>query len=181
MALAILASGTQTATIGTEHTLDTDTTGKTDVLVVDTGAMVAGDEVALRLKTKVLSGGTEREAYIAHYFGAQAQPQKYSVPVPANISLAASLKQGSGTFAIDSIVGTINYGDAVTGQTSGAKGRVFPLGGGNVAGSSVVIRVDSGTFNGAETVEKDGDTGNTFNTTDAGAGRAFPWALLSLD
>ena len=97
MALATIASGTQTATIGTEHTLDTDTTGKTYVLKVDTGAMVLGDVLELRLKTIVLSGGTEREAYIAHYAHVQAQPQKYSVPIPEDISIKATLKQTAGT------------------------------------------------------------------------------------
>ncbi len=97
MALTVVASGTQTATIGTEHTLNTDTTGKTYVLVVDTGAMVLKDILELRIKTKVLSGGTEREAYIAYYSHVQAKPQKYSVPVPANQSIKATLKQTAGT------------------------------------------------------------------------------------
>lgn len=97
MALAVIASGTQTATVTTEHTLDTDTDGKTYVLVVDTSAMVLGDELELRLKTKVLSGGTSRLAYIASYAHIQAVPQKYSVPVPADIEIVATLKQTAGT------------------------------------------------------------------------------------
>jgi len=97
MALAIVSSGTQVATITTEHTLDTDTTGKTYVLVVDTGAMVNGDTLELRLKTKVLSGGTSRLAYMATFENIQAEPQKYSVPVPANIEIVATLKQTAGT------------------------------------------------------------------------------------
>lgn len=97
MAITVIASGTQAATISTEHDLATDTTNHTYVLVVDTAAMVAGDLLELRLYTKVLSGGTERLAYVVPYQHAQGEPNKYSVPVPANISLRATLKQVAGT------------------------------------------------------------------------------------
>jgi len=93
----VIASGTQAATITTEHTLGTDTTNKTYVLVVDTGAMVNGDVLELRLYTIVLSAGTERLAYFATFQHAQTSPQVYSVPVPANISCKATLKQTAGT------------------------------------------------------------------------------------
>lgn len=92
-----VTSGTQTATVNTEHTLATDTTNKTYVLVVDTGALVNGDTLELRLYTIVLASGTERVAYMATYVHAQPDPQKYSVPVPADISLKATLKQTTGT------------------------------------------------------------------------------------
>jgi hypothetical protein len=95
-----VASGTQTATVTTEHTLATDTTGKTYVLVVDAGAMADGttpDLLELRIYTIVLTSGTERLAYIASFVGAQAEPQKYSVPVPADISIKVTLKQTQGT------------------------------------------------------------------------------------
>lgn len=97
MALAIINSGTQSATLDTEHTLDNDTGGKTYVLVVDTGAMVDGDVTILRIKTKVLSGGTLRLAYSATYAHAQGDPNKYSVPVPANVEIECSLEQTDGT------------------------------------------------------------------------------------
>ncbi len=83
--------------VGTEHTLATSVTGKTYVLCVDCGAMVNGDILELRLLTKVLSGGTSRLAYYVVYAHIQGQPQKYSVPVPANIELVATLKQTAGT------------------------------------------------------------------------------------
>lgn len=93
----VIASGTQTATISTEHDLATDTANHTYVLGVDTAALTAGDLVELRLYTKILSGGTERLAYVASYQHAQGEPAKYSVPVPANIHLRATLKQTAGT------------------------------------------------------------------------------------
>lgn len=97
MSITVIGSGTQAATISTEHDLATDTASHVYVLVVDAGAMVAGDVVILRLYTKVLSGGTERLAYSATFAHAQGDPNKYSVPVPANISLRASLQQTAGT------------------------------------------------------------------------------------
>lgn len=97
MSITVIASGTQTATISTEHTLNTDTTNHTYVLAVDAGNMVAGDLLELRLYTKVLSGGTERLAYVGSFQHTQGEPAKYSVPVPANISCKATLKQTAGT------------------------------------------------------------------------------------
>jgi hypothetical protein len=96
MALTVISSGT-TTTDGTEQTLATDTTGRVYVLVIDTGAMANGDTIEVRLKTIVLASGTEREAYSVVFSNAQGQPQKYSVPVPADISLKATLKRTAGT------------------------------------------------------------------------------------
>lgn len=96
MALASIASGT-TTTDGTEQTLATDTTGKVYVLCADLSAMANGDEMELRLKTKILTGGTSREVYYAAFRNAQAQPQVYSPPVPADIEIVATLKKVAGT------------------------------------------------------------------------------------
>jgi hypothetical protein len=97
MALAEVTGGSQTAVISTEHTLATSTTGKTYVLVVDTTNMVNGDVLELRIKTKPRSGGTSTLAYIANYADLQTAPVKYSVPIPANVELVATLKQTAGT------------------------------------------------------------------------------------
>ena len=97
MAMTVLGSGTQTATISTEHTLDTDTSGVATVLAVDLGNLAAGDIVELRLYTKILTGSTERLAYFAVYANVQGCPNVYSVPVPADISVKATLKQTAGT------------------------------------------------------------------------------------
>lgn len=93
----VIASGTQTASINTEHVLATDTTNKTYVFVVDTTNMVNGDTLELRVKTIVLSAGAEGLAYYAAYNNAQGAVIKYSVPVPANISCKVTLKQTAGT------------------------------------------------------------------------------------
>ena len=96
MSLTLKASGTQTANVTTEHTLDTDTDSGVYVLVVDTAEMVLGDFLELRIYTKCLVGGASGLAYQASYAQPQAQPLKYSVPVPCNIECKVTLKQTAG-------------------------------------------------------------------------------------
>ena len=96
MALALVTSGT-TTTDGTEQTLFTDTTAKVYVLAIDTNAMVNGDTIEIKLKTKVLTAGTSRIAYYVTYSHVQGQPQKYSIPIPADIELVGTLKRTAGT------------------------------------------------------------------------------------
>lgn len=93
----LIASGTQTAVIGTEHDLDIDTTSNTFVLSVDIGAMALADVVELRIYTKVLAGGTERAAYTAVYAHAQTAAIVFSVPVLSVNSIRCTLKQTAGT------------------------------------------------------------------------------------
>lgn len=91
------AYAASTASMSKEVTLATDTTNKTYVLVVDTAAMALGDVLELRLYTIALTAGTERLAYSITYSHAQADPMKYSPPVPADISFRATLLQPAGT------------------------------------------------------------------------------------
>lgn len=97
MALVEVAGGTQAATLDTEHTLSTQTGGKTYVLVVDLVNMVNGDVVILRLKTKVRTGNASQSAYQATYAHVQQCKNVYSLPIPANIELVATLEQTDGT------------------------------------------------------------------------------------
>ena len=90
------ASGTQAATIDTEHTLSTITTNNTLVLLVDANAMLDADELTLRVKTKVLSGGAIRLIYQAFYLHAQEMPIKISIPVPSDQEYVATLEQTAG-------------------------------------------------------------------------------------
>lgn len=90
-------TGTQSATISTEHTLSTQTTAGVYVLVVDCNAMVAGDVVELRLKTKYASGGTERQARIWTLANVQEDANWYSDPIAIDASIKATLKQTAGT------------------------------------------------------------------------------------
>ena len=81
---------------GAEQTLATETGNDTFVLVVDTGAMGNGELLELRIYTIVRGGGTERLAYSAAYQHAQAEPIKYSLPVPSDVSIRFTLTGPSG-------------------------------------------------------------------------------------
>lgn len=91
-----IATGT-TTTDGTEQVLTTDTSNKTYVFAIDTNAMANADQIEIKIKTKILSGGTERIAYSVQYANVQGEPQKYSMPVPENISISVTLKRIAGT------------------------------------------------------------------------------------
>lgn len=91
-------SGSQTATIGTEHTLGTAITASgVYVLVVDANAMVNGDVLELRAKTKAKTGSTSRLAYVVTYAHTQTELNKYSVPIPVDTEVVFTLKQTAGT------------------------------------------------------------------------------------
>ena len=91
------ASGTQTAVVTTEHTLATIATDGTFVLYVDTATMVLIDELVLRVKVKVTSGGTTRLMQIANYVHVQGQPIKASIPVASINEVVFTLEQTFGT------------------------------------------------------------------------------------
>jgi hypothetical protein len=100
MAVTVENSGTQTATISTEHTLHTETEAKVLTLMVNTTNMAGGttpDILELYVKAKVLSGGTEVVAYYASFMGVQGQPLKISIPIPSAHSAIFTLKQTQGT------------------------------------------------------------------------------------
>lgn len=103
MAVSAYASGTQTATVTTEHFLSSPNVAGTYTLHVDTVNMVAGDVVELRIYQMVLTSGTARVAYYAQYAGAQLADDviKISVPVSNELTdtnaLRFSLKQTYGT------------------------------------------------------------------------------------
>lgn len=96
MAVESIASGTQAATLDQEHELASETDPGVYVLVVDLSALDNGDIVELRIKTTALSGGTAGLAYFATYAHAQAAPLVYSIPVPVDVEITATLKQVAG-------------------------------------------------------------------------------------
>jgi hypothetical protein len=97
MALAQTNSGTQTATIGTTHTLATPTAGKTYVLFIDLTNLAAGDILDIFIQGKVLSTSTLKSIYSCTLAGPQADPYFMSVPVPAVNGVQFQLKQTTGT------------------------------------------------------------------------------------
>lgn len=96
--MSSIQSGTQAATIGTEHTLGSSVTSPGTYLVyVDASTMVAGDVLELRVKMKVLSGGSEKLAVLGQYTGAQIEAIKFPVPIRSEYSVSFTLKQVAGT------------------------------------------------------------------------------------
>lgn len=92
-------SGSQTATINTEHQLgSTVTAAGTNVLVVGTVNMVNGDTLELRIYSKVRQAtDSEQLAFTASYTHAQGDPIKISIPVPHDGYFKVTLKQIAGT------------------------------------------------------------------------------------
>lgn len=90
-------SGTQVAVINTEHSLSTQATVSTYVLVVDTSEMLAGDTLELRAKVKTLGASTSALAYIETLDDVQDAPVFMSVPVPTVHEVEFTLRQTTGT------------------------------------------------------------------------------------
>jgi hypothetical protein len=103
MAVTAQASGTQAATIGTEHTLADIAAAGTYTLHVDSNAMAAGDSLELRIYQIVLTGGTRRVAYFQGYYDAQSSDDQIKISVPISNELTDAgalrftLKQTTGT------------------------------------------------------------------------------------
>jgi hypothetical protein len=100
MAVAVKTSGTQTATVTTEHTLATVTDAGVYELTVDVSALLDAatpDEVELRVYAKVLSGGTEREVSCDTLRGTQGKPIYKSLAFISPHHFKATLKQTQGT------------------------------------------------------------------------------------
>lgn len=98
MTWSLSASGTQSATIGTEFSLATDTTNATYYFECDISALALGDVLELRVYTATLSGGTMRVAWKST-FGPVPPIQDItpSPPQPSDQSLKVTMKQVAGT------------------------------------------------------------------------------------
>lgn len=103
MTVAVYASGSQAATVTTEHFLTSGSQAGVYTLHVDTNVLQAGDYLELRVYQMVLTGGTARVAYLATYQDAQPVDEyiKISVPISNELTdaqaLRFSLKQTLGT------------------------------------------------------------------------------------
>lgn len=100
MAATVNTSGSQTATISTEHTLATVTTATVLVLSVDVAAMVGGttpDILELRIYGKARTSDTERLLKVWSFVGVQFETLFESVPFISPHHFKATLKQTQGT------------------------------------------------------------------------------------
>ena len=100
MAITEHASGTQSATINTTHTLNPTNPDSTDgvyQLVVDCNALAAGDALELSILESALSGGTQRLAHRATLHGVQSEPLYVSPPITLMHGWSMTLRQTAGT------------------------------------------------------------------------------------
>lgn len=97
MAVTEATSGSQTATISTEHTLATITTPGVYMLRVDVNAMALGDRLVLRAKVKARSADTTRQLFSAVFEHVQADTITDSIPVPIVHEVVFTLQQTAGT------------------------------------------------------------------------------------
>lgn len=108
MAVSVASSGSQAATVGTEHTLVTLAGPGVYVFEVDSSPMAAQDWLELRVKGPTLSGGTVQVHFFAAYYGVQPTEEIMKSSVP---------------FVVDATAG----GHVCTlKQVAGAAGRTFP-------------------------------------------------------
>jgi len=103
------ATGTQTAVIGTEHTLDTETASGIYVLFVNSKNMAAGDTLELRVYVKLLTGDAQHYlafgASVANIQGdgadvgskAKGEVILKSLPIESPFSVKFTLVQPAGT------------------------------------------------------------------------------------
>ena len=98
MSSEVVTSGTQTATIGVEHSLTTQTANRTYRLAIDLANLANGDVLELRYKRPCVGGGTARQAAVYHYADAQADPLVLLDAIEGEAgSLEVTLKQTAGT------------------------------------------------------------------------------------
>ena len=93
-------SGTQTATIDTEHTIGTDPTltDGTLVLMIDVSNHADGDTTLFRFYEKVTgTGDTQRVMILGSITGSQVNDLWFSVPVLSLFGAKFTLEQTDGT------------------------------------------------------------------------------------
>ncbi|MEN6535641.1 MAG: hypothetical protein ABFD89_18400 [Bryobacteraceae bacterium] len=89
-------SGSQTATIGTEHVLDSPTTAATYVFSVDTVNLALGDLLELRCYDKV-DGTNYRQMWKGAFQHPQVNNAKVSPPIAVTTQAKFTLLQVAGT------------------------------------------------------------------------------------
>lgn len=98
MALAVNAEATQTATIGTEHTLANPATSNVYALDVDCSALAVGEVVEIRFKKPVRNAGTVNVVWRATVGpSTRSEGIVSSPPVACPYGCTVTLKQINGT------------------------------------------------------------------------------------
>lgn len=98
MAISIVGSATQTCTLDTVHTLDTETTAGVYVATWNLLNMVKGDIVRLWVETKCLTGDTAATVFEGVYANdLLANCIIQSPPIVSNFQLIMKIEQTDGT------------------------------------------------------------------------------------
>lgn len=98
MTATVSSSGSQPCTIGTEHTLVTNTAAGTYLATADLAAMVNGDVFELRVYGKASSSDTERQLHRGTYGPIVLASQLVqSLPIASPHHLRYTIKQIAGT------------------------------------------------------------------------------------
>lgn len=98
MAVSVATSGSQTATLGTEHTLATITAAGVYQLAVDMNAMLNGETLELKIYGKARTTDTERLMWSGVFVNAQTgAPLPLLPPLVSPHSYRVTLKQTGGT------------------------------------------------------------------------------------
>jgi hypothetical protein len=93
----VSSNGTQTAVIGTEHTLFNPVTNKFFTAYIDLANMAANDIVEIRVSVIAKAAGAYRQYDIQTYADVQLNPLVYIAPLPSDIGYKITLKQTAGT------------------------------------------------------------------------------------
>jgi hypothetical protein len=101
MAVTSAGTGTQTATLTTEHELLSINTAGVYIINVDCSLMQAGDITELRVYQIAITGGTEQEVLYGRFEGAQIEKMKKSIPVSNALTDSGSVR-----FTLKQLVGT---------------------------------------------------------------------------
>lgn len=91
------SSGTQTSSVGSEHTLYNPTGNKFYTGYVDLTNMVSGDVVEIRVSLIVKTAGSYIQYWMSTYVDAQSNPLVYIPSLPSDIGYKITLKQVAGT------------------------------------------------------------------------------------
>lgn len=115
MAVTVFATGSQAATVGTEHTLTGVNEAGTYTLDLDTVNMLSKDVVEIRVYKMTVASGSSRVLFVQVYSGAQFTDDliKISVPVSNGLTDTNALK-----FTLKQVYDSVN-------GASGA-GKSFP-------------------------------------------------------
>jgi hypothetical protein len=93
----VSSNGTQTAVIGTEHTLYNPTTNHWFSGIIDLTNMASGDTTEIRVYLIAKTSGSYIQYFMQSFQNAQTSPLLHIPSLPSDIGWKLTLKQTAGT------------------------------------------------------------------------------------